>query len=64
MKSKVFKVFATIFTMGEETILDVATLSSKFQVTVTKPIRKILGLKAGDRIVFIKKNGEIVIRKA
>ena len=44
--------------------MDVATLSSKFKVTVTKPIRKILGLKAGDRIVFIKKNGEIVIRKA
>ena len=41
-----------------------ATLSSKFQVTITKPIIEKLKLKAGDRIVFIKKNGEIVIIKA
>jgi len=50
--------------MGEESILDVATLSSKFQVTITKPIREKLKLKAGDRVVFIEKDGEIVIRKA
>ena len=51
--------------MGEkEEILDVATVSSKYQVTLTKPIREILGLKAGDRIVFVKKNNEVIIRKA
>lgn len=44
--------------------MDVATLSSKFQVTITKPIREKMGLKAGDRIVFIEKDREIVIRKA
>ena len=49
---------------GKEEILDVATVSSKYQVTLTKPIREILGLKAGDRIVFVKRNNEIIIRKA
>lgn len=50
--------------MTEERILDVATLSSKFQVTLTKPVREKLGLQAGDRVVFVEKDGEIVIRKA
>jgi len=48
----------------KEEILSVATLSAKYQITVTKPIRKILGLNPGDRVVFIKKDNEIIIRKA
>ena len=49
---------------SDERILDVATLSSKYQINITKAIREKLGLTAGDRVVFVEKNGEIVIRKA
>lgn len=47
-----------------EKILDVSSVTQKFQVTLTKPVREKLNLKAGDRIVFVEKDGEIVIRKA
>ena len=40
-------------------------LTSKFQATIPQEIRTVLGLKAGDRIIFeIKKNKHIEIRKA
>jgi|Deesub1362B_J571_1020462.scaffolds.fasta_scaffold00060_105 AbrB family looped-hinge helix DNA binding protein len=48
----------------KEEILGVATLSVKHQITITKPIRKILGLNPGDRVVFIRKDNEIILRKA
>ena len=66
MNSKVYKAFVTYFTIMErkEEILDVATLSSKFQITITKPVRNSLNLKAGDRVVFIKRGDEIILRKA
>ena len=47
-----------------EKILDVATVTSKFQVTLTKPVREFLKIKEGDRIIFIQKDSEVVIRKA
>jgi AbrB family looped-hinge helix DNA binding protein len=47
-----------------ERVLDVAVITRKSQVTVTKPVRELLGLKEGDRILFILKDGEVVLRKA
>ena len=47
-----------------EKILDVVTVTRKYQITLTKAVREVLNIKEGDRIVFIRKNDEIVIRKA
>ena len=47
-----------------EVVLATATLSSKNQITLPKRVREKLGLKPNDTIVFIEKDGEIVIRRA
>lgn len=49
---------------SNESILDVGKLTIKSQVTIPKIVRSKLGLNPGDRIIFVEKNGEIVIRKA
>jgi antitoxin PrlF len=41
---------------------NVATVTSKGQVTVPLAVRNRLGLKEGDRLAFINKGGEIVLR--
>ena len=41
---------------------DVATITSKGQVTVPIAVRNRLGLKEGDRLAFINEGGEIIIR--
>ena len=38
-------------------------LSSKFQVTVPRDIRNILELKAGDLLVFVEDDDEILLRR-
>jgi len=48
---------------GSERILDVAVVSRRFQVTLTKPVRMKLQVEEGDRIVFLERNGDIIIRK-
>jgi antitoxin PrlF len=42
--------------------LNIATVTSKGQVTVPIEIRNRLGLKEGDRLAFINEGGEIVLR--
>jgi len=42
-------------------MLDIARISIKGQVTIPVEIRKKLGLKDGDKVVFMDKNGEIVL---
>jgi len=44
-------------------MLDIVTVTRKFQVTITKDVREKLKIKEGDKIVFVEKDGEIVIRK-
>ena len=45
--------------------MNLAKVSANGQITVPIEIRNILGLKTGDKILFIqKKNGEIVINNA
>jgi antitoxin PrlF len=41
---------------------DIATVSSKGQVTVPIAVRNRLGLKEGDRLAFINQEGEIILR--
>lgn len=44
-------------------LLGDSKLSSKFQVTVPKSVRKILGLDAGDLIVFVTNHDTILVKK-
>jgi len=44
--------------------IGVSSISEKGQVTIPKEIRDILGLKAGDKVVFIDQNDQFVVRKA
>ncbi len=39
-----------------------ATVTSKGQVTIPHEIREALGLKTGEKIVFIEREGEVVMR--
>jgi len=40
-----------------------ATLTSKGQITIPKEIREKLGLKKGDKLVLIEKDGNLILRK-
>jgi AbrB family looped-hinge helix DNA binding protein len=42
-------------------MMDMARISVKGQVTIPIAIRKMLGLKEGDKVVFAEKNGNIVL---
>jgi AbrB family looped-hinge helix DNA binding protein len=45
--------------------MNLAKISANGQITVPGNIRRLLGLKSGDKIIFIEKpNGEIVIHNA
>ena len=41
--------------------VDIAKVMSKGQVTIPKNIREKLNLKEGDKVVFIEKNGHMII---
>ena len=41
--------------------MDMARISVKGQVTIPLSIRKILGLKEGDKVVFAEKAGNVVL---
>ncbi|MBX3668967.1 MAG: type II toxin-antitoxin system PrlF family antitoxin [Rhodocyclaceae bacterium] len=45
-------------------IHEVATLTSKGQITVPKPIRQALGVEAGGKIAFDLRGGEVVVTRA
>ncbi len=38
-------------------------ITSKGQVTIPKEIRETLGVNYGDRVDFIERNGEIIVKK-
>ena len=44
--------------------IGISSVSEKGQVTIPKEMRDILGLKAGDKVVFIDQNDQFVMRKA
>ena len=45
-------------------MLDIARISVKGQVTIPVEISRKLGLKDGDKVVFMEKRGEIVLMNA
>ena len=42
-------------------MMDMARISDKGQVTIPIAIRKTLGLKEGDKVVFAEKDGNIIL---
>jgi AbrB family looped-hinge helix DNA binding protein len=50
--------------MVEERVIGLSKTTSKFMITLTKEVREKLGIKPGDKVLFIERNGEIIIRKA
>ncbi|HEY3210624.1 MAG TPA: AbrB/MazE/SpoVT family DNA-binding domain-containing protein [Actinomycetota bacterium] len=50
--------------MSKESAVDVgATVTSKGQITLPKPVREALGLEAGDRVLFRVHDGRAVLAK-
>ena len=47
-----------------EEILAVVKIGPKNLITLPKPVRELLGVGEGDRVVFVKRDGEIVVRPA
>ena len=45
--------------------MDISSVTEKGQATIPIGIRKRLGLKKGDKVVFdVEKNGKVVVKKA
>lgn len=45
--------------------MDISRVSSKNQVTVPKEVRRLMGIREGDRLSWIpNSNGEVIIKKA
>lgn len=44
--------------------MELAKVTTKGQVTIPKPIREMLGLKEGSKILFIQKGQDIVIQNS
>ena len=44
--------------------MEVAKITSRGQVTIPVDVRKMLGVREGDKIVFIENQGQIVIANA
>ena len=45
-------------------IHEIATLTSKGQITLPKPIRQALGVDAGGKVAFDLRDGEVVVTRA
>ena len=45
-------------------VVDVAPVGEKGQVTIPKQVRSLLEVKPGDRIMFVSKAREILMRKS
>ena len=42
--------------------MSISTLTKKGQVTIPKEIRNILGIKEHDKVMFVKKDGDIIVK--
>lgn len=45
-------------------VLDTAPVGEKGQVTIPRQVRNLLQVRPGDRIIFVSKNREIVMKKS
>ena len=50
--------------MPEVEILAVAKIGPKRQITLPRDVAKLLNVKEGDRVVFLLRNGEIILKNA
>jgi len=41
----------------------ISTVTAKAQVTIPKALREIMRIKRGDKIIFILKKGEVVLKR-
>ena len=48
----------------EEQLLDFATVSVKGQLVIPGDVRKLFDINTGDRVAFVKRGSELLIRKA
>ncbi len=46
-----------------EDIIDISRISKMNQITLPKAVREILNINENDRILFVKDNGKVVIKK-
>ena len=44
--------------------MELAKVTSKGQITIPAAIRKLLGIKAGDTVLFVQEGGKVVIMNA
>ena len=44
--------------------MELAKITTQGQITIPSIIRKKLGVKAGDKVLFVEENGQIVIKSA
>jgi AbrB family looped-hinge helix DNA binding protein len=49
---------------ADERVLDFAPVSVKGQLVIPLEVRKLFNIEQGDRVAFVKKGEELVIRKA
>ncbi|MFO7967159.1 MAG: AbrB/MazE/SpoVT family DNA-binding domain-containing protein [Archaeoglobaceae archaeon] len=47
-----------------EEIIGLSSATSRYSVTLTKNVRDWLDIKPGDRVAFVERNGEIILRKS
>ena len=45
-------------------MIELGKITSKGRVTIPKDIRDALGISSGDNLLFERKNGDVVIKKA
>ena len=44
--------------------MEMAKITTKGQITIPMQIRKMLGVKDGDKVVFVEENGRIIIENS
>lgn len=44
-------------------VIALVTISSKYQITLPAKVREKMGVKAGDKVVFIEEDGKFILTK-
>jgi AbrB family looped-hinge helix DNA binding protein len=53
----------TIIILLYRAVITMSTISSKYQITLPSRVREKMGLKAGDRVVFVEDDDGFMLRK-
>ena len=56
--------FNALLKGAPEMEMELAKITLRGQITIPKGIREKLGVKDGDKVIFIEKNGRIIIENA